>query len=60
MMPTIPSDPVMLLSYVNMKLRDEYDSLDELCRALDIDEAALRQKLHDIGYDYVPAVNQFK
>lgn len=60
MMTSIPSDPVMLLSYVNMKLRDEFDSLDELCRALDIDEAALRQKLQDIGYDYVPAVNQFK
>ena len=60
MMTTIPSDTVMLLSFINMKLRDEFDSLDELCRSLDIDRAALCRKLHDIGYDYVEAVNQFK
>ena len=27
----IPEDPVMLLSYVNMKLRDFYPSLDAFC-----------------------------
>ena len=27
----IPKDPVMLLSFINMKLRDFYDSLDALC-----------------------------
>ena len=31
----LPKDPVLLLSVVNTRLRDEYDSLDELCRALD-------------------------
>ena len=30
----MPKDPVMLLSYVNTQLRDNYPSLDELCRAL--------------------------
>lgn len=59
-MDTIPSDPVMLLSFVNMKLRDEYPSLDELCRSLDIDEEALRAKLRAIDYEYVEEVNQFK
>ena len=29
----IPKDPVILLSFVNMKLRDEYDSLEEIGRA---------------------------
>ena len=32
----IPNDPVMLLSFVNMKLRDEFSDLDELCGALDV------------------------
>ncbi|MER2055881.1 MAG: DUF4250 domain-containing protein, partial [Clostridia bacterium] len=31
----LPKDPVILLSYVNTKLRDEYVSLQELCRAED-------------------------
>ena len=30
----IPEDPVILLSFVNTKLRDEYPSLDELCASL--------------------------
>ena len=32
----LPQDPAMLLSYVNMKLRDQYASLDDLCDDLDI------------------------
>ena len=33
---TIPKDPMILLSFLNMKLRDEYPSLEELCKAEDI------------------------
>ena len=33
---TLPKDPVMLLSFVNMKLRDEFSSLDELAAACSI------------------------
>ena len=32
----IPNDPVILLSFVNARLRDEYDSLEELCGALNV------------------------
>ena len=56
----IPQEPAVLLSFVNMKLRDEYPSLDELCAALDIDRAALEEKLAAIGYAYDPAANQFR
>ena len=28
---TLPKDPVMLLSFVNLKLRDEYPSLEDFC-----------------------------
>lgn len=55
----IPKDPVMLLSFVNTKLRDEYSSLAELCAALDADEAALRDTLAALNYAYDPAQNQF-
>lgn len=56
----IPQEPAVLLSFVNMKLRDEYPSMDELCAALDIDRAALEEKLAAIGYAYDPAANQFR
>lgn len=56
----IPSDPFMLLSFINMKLRDEYPSLSELCKSLDIDQGALREKLRAAGFEYIPEINQFK
>ncbi len=56
----IPQDPVILLSFVNTRLRDEYPSLDELCASLGEDRAALEDKLAAIGYEYDPAVNQFR
>lgn len=55
----IPTDPVILLSFVNTKLRDEYESLEELCAALDADEASLRSALAAIGYTYDPVKNRF-
>jgi len=55
----LPQDPAMLLSVVNMKLRDFYPSLQEFCRAEDVDEKALAEKLSGIGYVYRPQRNQF-
>ncbi len=55
----IPKDPYILLSFVNTKLRDEYDSLEELCAALDADEAALRKTLAALNRAYDAARNQF-
>lgn len=53
-------DPHILLSIVNMKLRDQYSSLDDLVRSYDIDPEALCNKLSDAGYHYQTASNQFK
>ncbi len=50
----------MLLSVINTKLRDEFQSLDELCKYLDIDRAELQDKLKSAGFEYIPAQNQFK
>lgn len=56
---TLPNDPVMLLSFINLKLRDFYPSLEELCSALDVNETDIRQKLESIDYVYDPNTNQF-
>lgn len=55
----LPEDPMMLLSFVNMKLRDEYDSLQALCDDLELDEAWLTTKLVDAGFEYNPDTNKF-
>lgn len=56
----IPKDPVMLLSYINTQLRDFYTSYEDLCKALDLDENEVKQKLSAIGYEYDESLNQFK
>lgn len=55
----IPKDPVMLLSFVNLKLRDYYDSLEKLCEDLDIDQSELEDKLASIDYHYHKEQNKF-
>jgi len=55
----LPKDPVILLSYINTLLRDQYPSLEELCAAMEIDEAGLRDTLRTIRYEYEPQQNQF-
>lgn len=55
----IPKDPVMLLSFVNLKLRDFYPSLDAMCEDLDIDKTELADKLAGINYSYDADRNQF-
>ena len=59
-MNTLPSDPVMLLSVINMKLRDQYDSLDSLCDDLDVNKEEIINKLSSVNYVYDEAQNQFK
>ncbi|MBS5649774.1 MAG: DUF4250 domain-containing protein [Clostridiales bacterium] len=56
----LPKDPVLLLSVVNMKLRDEYGSLDELCAALNEERPAIERTLAQLDYQYDPQQNQFK
>ena len=55
----LPEDPVMLLSFVNMKLRDQYASLDGLCDDLNVLSVELEEKLGEIGYFYNAKENRF-
>ena len=56
----LPKDPVMLMSYLNTQLRDNYDSLEALCDALDADRTAIEATLAGIVYPYNRELNPFK
>ncbi len=56
----LPVDGAMLLSFINMKLRDEYASLDDLCEDCEADRAEIEEKLRALGYEYDPARNAFR
>jgi hypothetical protein len=55
----LPEDPDMLASFLNMKLRDHYPTLDALCEDLELDKEKIVGKLKEADYDYIPARNQF-
>lgn len=56
---TLPNDPVILLSVLNTKLRDQYSSLEELCDDLEADIKTLTDKCASVGYLYSAERNQF-
>lgn len=53
-------DPIILLSIINTKLRDQYASLDILCYDLELTKEYILNRLKDIGYEYNGEKNQFK
>ncbi len=55
----IPKDPAMLLSFINLKLRDYYSSLEDLCEDLDVAQDEITEKLSGIDYHYDQEKNQF-
>lgn len=56
---SLPTDPAMLMSYLNTKLRDDYPSLDALCDDLHIDKQELLDKMKQAGFEYTPEHNRF-
>lgn len=56
----LPQDPMMLLSVINMKLRDQYESLEVLCDDMDASIDEIIVTLANIGYTYDRNNNQFK
>ena len=55
----MPQDPVMLLSFVNTQLRDNYASLDELCASMMADKDEIVKKLKTVGFEYDAGRNAF-
>ena len=53
-------DPNILVSIINMKLRDFYSSLEILCDDMSISKDTLEEKLSQVGYTYDKDINQFR
>lgn len=56
---SLPKEPMMLLSFVNTKLRDNYSSLDLLCEDLNVDQSRIIDALAAIDYSYDKKLNRF-
>ena len=55
----IPKDPVMLLSFMNLKLRDYGKNLEDLCEDLEVERDEVEKTLDAIDYHYDAGRNQF-
>ena len=55
----IPNDPIMLMSYMNTQLRDNYSSLSEFAKSNGVNEQEIVDKLAAVGYKYDEEKNQF-
>lgn len=55
----LPNDPVMLMSVINLKLRDFYSNFDALCEDMNVDKSELLKKLSSAGFEYDEEHNQF-
>ncbi len=58
-MKKLPSNPYILLSVINTKLRDSYDSLASLCDDLEESQEEIENILRNIGYEYDAKNNKF-
>lgn len=56
----IPNDPVMLYSYLNTKLRDQYPDFDALCDDMDLNKEEILAKLSIMDFHYDEEKNQFR
>ena len=56
----IPKDPFILFSWINLKLRDYYPSLDALCEDLELDKESIIAQLSSFGFEYDSDQNRFR
>lgn len=55
----LPEEPMMLYSFINTKLRDQYPSLDALCEDMNVEKADIVRRLKAVGFEYSPERNRF-
>ena len=55
----LPNDPIMLMSFLNTQLRDNYPNLDELCAGYCVDKGEIVEKLKKAGFIYDAELNKF-
>lgn len=56
----LPKDPIMLLSVINTKLRDQYPSISALAEDLEVSEQEIKKALEAVGYQYNETLNRFQ
>ena len=56
----LPKDPMILLSYINTRLRDDFPDLDTLCGELAISREELEARLAAVGFCYDAAQKRFR
>lgn len=56
---TLPKDPVILVSFINTQLRDNYATLDEFCKVFQVEKDEIVEQLKDFSYEYKPEYNRF-
>lgn len=56
---SLPKDAIMLLSFVNTRLRDDGIDLDSLCSQFDVSKDEIVKKLDSVGYTYNDELNKF-
>ena len=55
----IPEDPMILFSFVNTKLRDDYASLDAFCEDMNVERQTIEDILKTAGFEYSEEYNKF-
>ncbi len=55
----LPKDALMLLSFVNTRLRDDRILLDSFCSQFNVPKEEIIKKLDSIGYTYNDELNKF-
>lgn len=55
----LPKDPMILFSFINTNLRDNYKSLDELCEDMQVNKKNIVEELESVGFEYNPNQNKF-
>lgn len=55
----LPKDPFILLSFINTKLRDEFDSLEKFCESENESKKKIENTLKQIGFSYDSDKNTF-
>jgi len=56
---SLPKDPMMLLSFVNTRLRDDGITLEEFAKEFQIDKNIIEKELDKIGYTYNNDLKKF-
>ena len=57
---SLPKDPVICLSVVNMLLRDTGDTLDEVCRSRGEEKEDLLRRMAEAGFEYDEEGRRFR